>query len=133
MLVVMGTIFFFSHQPAETLDLSLFPGEDKLCHLLAYASLALAMVWCFGTSERRSPMKTACLALLVCLGYAVSDEFHQSFVPGREVSALDLVADLFGALLVCSVWLGMPAFRRLLQDIFMALAGMLGTIYNKER
>jgi len=28
--------------------------------------------------------------------YAASDEWHQSFVPGRQVSALDWVADLCG-------------------------------------
>lgn len=130
MFLVMGTVFLFSHQPAGTLHLALFPGEDKVCHLTAYALLALASLWCFGSLDWRSPRKAACLAVVVCLGYAVSDEFHQSFVPGRDVSALDIVADMVGASLVCWVWLGVPKCRRWLENVFMSLAGMMGTIYN---
>jgi VanZ family protein len=31
--------------------------------------------------------------------YGVSDEFHQYFVPGRSVEALDVLADALGGLL----------------------------------
>ncbi|MGQ9583297.1 MAG: VanZ family protein [Thermoplasmatota archaeon] len=37
-----------------------------------------------------------CLAALFILLYALSDEIHQSFVPGREASALDLLIDTLG-------------------------------------
>jgi VanZ family protein len=35
-------------------------------------------------------------AALTVILWGVSDEFHQSFVPGRNASALDVVADTFG-------------------------------------
>jgi VanZ family protein len=38
------------------------------------------------------------VALAVML-YGVSDEFHQYFVPGRSVEALDVLADALGGLL----------------------------------
>jgi VanZ family protein len=41
----------------------------------------------------------------------MSDEFHQSFIPGRWVSIFDLLADLTGAMLVCALWLWNPNFR----------------------
>jgi VanZ family protein len=38
-------------------------------------------------------------ALLWCLLYAISDEVHQIFVPGRGPHALDVVIDMLGATL----------------------------------
>ena len=34
-----------------------------------------------------------------CLGYAASDEIHQSFVPGRDASIMDWAADAVGILI----------------------------------
>ncbi|HEY0707458.1 MAG TPA: VanZ family protein [Polyangia bacterium] len=39
------------------------------------------------------------LATALAVGFGVSDEFHQSFVPGRAVEALDVLADLVGGCL----------------------------------
>lgn len=39
----------------------------------------------------------AIVALLLTALYALSDEFHQAFVPGRDASSLDLICDLAGA------------------------------------
>lgn len=37
--------------------------------------------------------------LFICLFYAVTDEFHQSFVPGRTSLASDVLVDFGGALI----------------------------------
>ena len=43
--------------------------------------------------------------LVLALVYAVSDEFHQSFVPERHPSAADLLADALGAgACVCTLY-----------------------------
>jgi VanZ family protein len=42
--------------------------------------------------------------VLFCLLFGISDEFHQAFIPGRVVSAWDVAADSFGALLVVCLW-----------------------------
>ena len=45
------------------------------------------------------------LAWVLAVLYAVSDEFHQSFVPGRFASIRDvLIFDNFGAFLSLWVW-----------------------------
>ena len=37
------------------------------------------------------------MALLITIGYALTDEFHQSFTPGREPHLRDIVIDGIGA------------------------------------
>lgn len=43
--------------------------------------------------------KTFALVFLISLAYALSDEFHQLFVPGRFASLKDALIDLTGSLL----------------------------------
>ena len=52
----------------------------------------------------RWPVAAGALALAVL--YAITDEFHQSFVPSREGQALDVLIDSFGAALgLFALWL----------------------------
>jgi VanZ family protein len=44
------------------------------------------------------------LVVLFCLLYGISDEFHQSFIPDRMPSILDLIADTAGAAVVVLIW-----------------------------
>lgn len=106
MALVMGTIFFLSHQPGDSLHLPPLPGIDKLAHSLAYGGLAAAML--FGFSERWKKQRRGLVIFattVFCLLYGISDEFHQSFVPGRTPSLVDILADSAGAVLVCLLWL----------------------------
>ena len=86
----------------------LFAVADWLTHGIAY--LVLAVLICRGLaggSRRPLTMAGAVLAVLLSGAYGVTDELHQSFVPGRDSSAADVAKDLGGALL------GAIAFRRL--------------------
>lgn len=74
------------------------PGSDKHHHLLAYAVLCAALVWGFtDRAPRRTTWAIACAAAALAALYGAIDEWHQGFVPGRDVSALDLLADAAGA------------------------------------
>jgi VanZ family protein len=44
------------------------------------------------------------VSLLIASLYGVSDEVHQAFVPGRDSSPFDWLADTIGAGLVCAAW-----------------------------
>jgi VanZ family protein len=71
---------------------------DKHAHLIVYGVLGALLVW--GLTDRslaRTTWRTAAAAVVLAILYGASDEWHQSFVPGREVSALDLAADAAGA------------------------------------
>jgi len=73
---------------------------DKHAHFGTYGVLAALLVWAI-TDRRPSRTTWAVAAAAVALAalYGASDEWHQSFVPGREVSGLDLAADTGGAAL----------------------------------
>jgi len=105
MITVMGMLFLLSHLPGDATDLHLPAGVDKLLHGAAYALLAVTVLFALpGPAEGGSSGRNAVLTLIVCLIYGLLDEWHQSFVPGRDASGLDLLADGAGALLVVVVW-----------------------------
>jgi VanZ family protein len=85
----MGLIFYFSHQPAVALpdfgavDLPVKKGA----HFLAYLLLAILARRALGHSG---------WALLWTAVYAVTDEIHQTFIPGRQGSVVDVLIDCAG-------------------------------------
>lgn len=108
----MGIIFLFSHQTGDSLHLPTFPGADKLAHILAYATLALTVLWYHGPKGVQNPRRAAIQTVLFCLLYGLSDEYHQSFIALRSVSALDILADTTGAGAVSLVWLNSSVLRQ---------------------
>ena len=77
-------------------------GVRKAAHVTEYAMLAL-LIW----RARRRPVRgdtrpwrwrEAWFALVCAALFAVSDEIHQAFVPGREGRATDVLIDSAGAL-----------------------------------
>ena len=71
------------------------PFLDKLEHVIEYSVLGFLAVSCFKKIDR----KTIILAILITSLYGVLDEFHQYFVPGRDFSIFDILADSVGGLL----------------------------------
>ena len=87
-----------------------FPGADKAAHALIYAGLA-ATVW-YGLQRSNVTVSRGLslgVPLVFALVYALSDEYHQLYVPGREFDWLDWLADGVGAataVLALSYWDG---------------------------
>lgn len=73
-----------------------FPGEDKVAHLVLYGILGATLAW---ASDRHPRPLPGWLLPVAGFLYGVSDEWHQSFVPGRDPSLGDLAADTAGVLL----------------------------------
>ncbi len=100
----MGIIFYLSHQPGGKLPE--FHISDKIMHILAYGALSAASLFAvISNRKKRSCMKTGAAIIVFCLIYGITDEFHQSFIPGRTMSVADLVADFTGAVLAVAAWL----------------------------
>jgi VanZ family protein len=80
----------------------------KLAHFSEYAVLALLAARAFLTSTQNVLRRRwLLLALLLVTFYALSDEFHQAFVPTRTSSIYDSMIDTAGgatALLVLALW-----------------------------
>jgi VanZ family protein len=91
-------------------------GSDKDLHGLLYAGLGVLMVRALSGGWRRSvSLRTALATLVFCAAYGVSDEFHQWFVPPRQVEALDVLSDTIGGGLAAFglyAWSRLSASRR---------------------
>jgi VanZ family protein len=96
-------LFILSAQP----KLPETPGGDKLAHFAAYALLALLVARAFGGSTSLRGLRLFAIASIVAALYGVSDEIHQSFVPGRDASVEDALADAAGALIGSLGWISL--------------------------
>ncbi|QQG66691.1 VanZ family protein [Desulfobulbus oligotrophicus] len=104
--LVMSGIFYLSHQPGGTFTLPAVVNIDKLLHCLVYTILGVTFYVALSPQWRSNhPVYAGGATLMFCLVYGISDEWHQSFIAGREVSGSDVAADVGGGLLaVLSVW-----------------------------
>src|SRR5690625_808038 len=117
----MGVIFYLSHQPAnvssklstgitlqfiqiiETLlpfvHLSLDTWHfliRKSAHFIAYFLLGVFIINALYVSGSRNDQAVT-TAIMISFCYAVSDEVHQLFIPGRSGEVTDVLIDTFGA------------------------------------
>lgn len=99
-LVLMGLIFFLSAQPELSTDLGVVDLVlRKAAHIVAFGALALLWWWAL------RPLGGAALPLAatIALAYAISDEYHQTFVDGRSGSPLDVAIDAVGILVAAAL------------------------------
>lgn len=76
----------------------------KCAHFLAY--LVLGVIGLFAMRRIGLTGKRGVgFALLLCIAYAITDELHQSFVPGRTPKLTDVLIDSSGALLGIGIYL----------------------------
>lgn len=96
----MAVIFVMSGRtPGQLPDFGAFDLLFKKAgHFLAYGVLALLVLRAVGTVQR-----PWLVTMLIVVLYAVSDELHQTFVPGRMGTAVDVIIDAAGAL--TALWL----------------------------
>jgi VanZ family protein len=99
----MGMIFWLSSRsslpspPGISYAISANAG-----HFLVFFALATFILFGLGAGKQASRRELYIAGALALL-YGVSDELHQSFVPGRDASVLDLAADAAG-IVVALAW-----------------------------
>jgi VanZ family protein len=81
---------------------------DKALHGTGYAALA-ALLARAGSGEGWSWRRAWLFGILAASAYGMSDEFHQSFVAGRDADVLDWVADTVGAGVGATLFVGLLA------------------------
>ena len=89
-----AVLFLLSELPGSGVGLP--GGTDKLVHAGLYLILGLALAWGKAKTGFAGP---AILLLIIGAGYGALDEWHQSFVPGRDVSFGDWMANSVGVML----------------------------------
>ena len=119
----MGVIFYLSHQPREeSAELSLtvmngvlavfawlaeFLGHEgfrTLAHGLEYCGLGALLFHAFlQTTGKSKPF----ICFAVAVSYAITDEIHQLFVPGRAFQFTDIAVDATGAAAGIAVCVGL--------------------------
>ncbi len=110
----MFLIFMFSRQPAtesaalsggviETLE-NLFKVNltfihtplRKGAHMTVYFFLGAFLVDML-SYYTKSAKRIINIALIIAIAYAITDEFHQTFIPGRSGELLDVIYDTIGS------------------------------------
>ncbi len=109
-LLWAGVIFLFSTLQATTTT-EFFLADfilKKTAHMVEYAILTILLYRAFkenGTTKR----KAAVYSVIISAIYAGTDEYHQSFTPGRQPTVRDVIFDTIGASLgIYTIWKLLP-------------------------
>ena len=103
-LVVYCLLIYIQSDYPSPESLPSFEFSDKLYHFAAYAVMGVLFYRAYQTLPLKN--NTLLLMLLSMIStslYGLSDEIHQFFVPYRDGSLPDVIADVLGA--VCGVYL----------------------------
>jgi VanZ family protein len=89
----MAVIFYASSQSDPS------PGIGNFGHIVAHFTeyAILATLWFWALFPQLGARNAAAATWLICVAYAVSDEWHQSFVPDRDSDPVDVMVDACGA------------------------------------
>jgi hypothetical protein len=95
-VALMALIFFLSAQPDLSTGLGLLDliGR-KLVHAGEYA--LLCALWWRALRTVVAPRAGLVAAIAIAIGYAITDELHQTLVPARMGSPIDVAIDAAGA------------------------------------
>lgn len=96
-VVYTAFIFWLSSAPRVPPPFLRWPGADKLVHLSEYTPLGILLLRAFSRSQFPAAFATG--AMIGGL-----DEMFQGFVPTRNVSPLDFLADMAGVAIGLAIY-----------------------------
>jgi len=103
-IIWAGFIFYLSNQPGLKSSLA-WPYDfilRKGAHIVEFAVLFLLLLRALEKGHNLATKKALVWAFVRTIFYAVSDEYHQSFVAQRVASLTDVAIDSLGVLLI--IW-----------------------------
>lgn len=98
-LILMGTIFFLSSDkrpPLASIPLWNFIFYKGI-HICVFATLYASFFRAFYRTRHKDMVNIYIFSFMATILYAAFDEFHQSFVPGRDGNPQDVAIDTLGA------------------------------------
>lgn len=101
-LIWMGFIFVLSSIPGSSLSPLAFPYAHLIAHLLLFGMLYYLAYRAFKhqSYSRFFSEFSLLVSLLLVMLYGASDEYHQSFTPGRSEELKDFLIDVIAAVVV---------------------------------
>jgi VanZ family protein len=109
-LAYAALIFFLSSLSSFPEAVPSFIGFDKAAHFMEYYFFGCLLYRWFSSMDRcRKRGLVLVMTILIGIGYALSDEWHQSFVPGRDASLWDALFDSLGVGMAAATY---PLIRR---------------------
>ena len=103
LIVYCLAIYIQSDLPASE-HIPSFEFSDKILHFFAYAVMGVLFYRAYQTLRIKGDQRMLVLLSVVSASlYGISDEIHQYYVPFRDASILDVIANILGA--VCGVYL----------------------------
>ena len=94
MIFIAGTIWYLSSIPIDPVPEIEFKYKTQIYHFGIFFLLSLSTIVSFSNCGKSENGKG--IAILFSILYALIDELHQSFIPGRNVSAGDFITDSLG-------------------------------------
>lgn len=111
--ILFAVAIFISSSVPDPLNIHInIRFEDKWKHIAGYGIFGILIARALYYQVRYPSIKKNYIGIAIVLGvlYGISDEFHQSFVPGRFTEAADVLADSIG------IVIGVMLFYR--RDVF---------------
>ena len=103
LIVYCLAIYIQSDLPSPE-HLPSFEFSDKLLHFFAYALMGILFYRAYHTLRINNKLRMLILLSVVSASlYGISDEIHQYYVPFRDASIFDVIANILGA--GCGVYL----------------------------
>ena len=80
----------------EDIAKTIEPYVRKIAHFSEYAVGGILIFLLLLTFEKISPITRNILSIVITIIYAISDEVHQLYIPGREGKIVDVYIDTLG-------------------------------------
>jgi VanZ family protein len=96
-LIYAGMIFFLSSLSQFPMAVPSVRGLDKMAHFAEFYLFGCLIYRWLGSFNHEIIRKTISpVTILMGILYGLSDEWHQSFVPGRDATLWDVLFDALG-------------------------------------
>lgn len=104
-----GFIFYLSSIPSLTTNLGVWDFIlRKIAHISEYFILTMFIYRAFRNSFRLTTVWLLVWPVCISFGYAITDEFHQTFIATRSGNSTDVVIDAAG---IALLYILLPVFR----------------------
>jgi VanZ family protein len=119
-LILSFVIFFFSSRPTPVsagIDWQDFLLK-KTAHIILYSALFVLVYRSLLNTTDMDRRTAAWIAIAYVAIYGTSDEFHQSFTPGRQPAFRDIIIDTAaGGLAWITIWKYIPKWPKTLKTL----------------